>query len=272
MLFCSIILRHYAYDNLSPKSQRSTKYMFGILAQLSENFIFIYLGVTLATKEGETYSAILIICTLFAILISRSASIFPISSIINLVVKKLKPYQMKPAIPFNYQVMLFWAGLRGAVSFALAMEVTSPNASLMRSTILIIVVITVVVLGGTTQFAMKRFDIKTGVTEDYDDDSDTEFDYTQFRNNESPEEHRNSHLAERASFSSTNLEEGADRDDNWFQNIDDTYLKPIFTKARNSMAVESTSNQAPTPPLLPSPSMFNNRASLEIISDEEDHI
>ncbi|GAA5972160.1 hypothetical protein JCM8115_007141, partial [Rhodotorula mucilaginosa] len=43
LLFCGITLKHYAYHNMSPRTQRSSRYMFGSLASLSENFIFIYL-------------------------------------------------------------------------------------------------------------------------------------------------------------------------------------------------------------------------------------
>lgn len=47
LLFCGITLKHYAYHSMSRRTQRTTKYMFSILAQLSENFIFIYLGLNL---------------------------------------------------------------------------------------------------------------------------------------------------------------------------------------------------------------------------------
>lgn len=46
LLFCGITLKHYAYHNMSPRTQRSSRYMFGSLASLSENFIFIYLGAS----------------------------------------------------------------------------------------------------------------------------------------------------------------------------------------------------------------------------------
>ncbi|KAJ1536820.1 monovalent cation:H+ antiporter, CPA1 (nhx1) [Nowakowskiella sp. JEL0078] len=64
LLFCGITLKHYAYDNMSLRSRRTTKYMFRVLSQLSENFIFIYLGVTLFTREGEVYLPYLIAYTL----------------------------------------------------------------------------------------------------------------------------------------------------------------------------------------------------------------
>ncbi|KAJ3094380.1 monovalent cation:H+ antiporter, CPA1 (nhx1), partial [Phlyctochytrium planicorne] len=53
LLFCGMILKHYAYDSMSVRSRRTTKYMFRVLSQMSENFVFIYLGVTLFTKDDS---------------------------------------------------------------------------------------------------------------------------------------------------------------------------------------------------------------------------
>lgn len=64
LLFCALILKHYAYDNMSLKTRRTTKYMCRVLSQLSENFIFIYLGVTLFTKADLEFSVLLIIATI----------------------------------------------------------------------------------------------------------------------------------------------------------------------------------------------------------------
>lgn len=63
LLFCGITLKHYAYHNMSRKSQRTTKYMFSSLAQLSENFIFIYLGLSLFTQTDLVYKPIFIFVT-----------------------------------------------------------------------------------------------------------------------------------------------------------------------------------------------------------------
>ena len=51
LLFCGITLKHYAYHNMSRRTQRTTRYTFQTLANLSENFIFIYLGLSLFTQE-----------------------------------------------------------------------------------------------------------------------------------------------------------------------------------------------------------------------------
>lgn len=61
LLFCGITLKHYAYHIMSTRTQRTTKYMFAVLAQLSENFIFIYLGLSLFTQDVQVFKPLFIL-------------------------------------------------------------------------------------------------------------------------------------------------------------------------------------------------------------------
>ncbi|KAI5287820.1 monovalent cation:H+ antiporter, CPA1 (nhx1) [Ascosphaera aggregata] len=70
--------------------------------------------------------------------------------------------------------MLFWAGLRGAVGVALAAGLEGENAPALRATVLVVVVLTVIIFGGTTARMLEILDIRTGVVEEVD--SDDEFD------------------------------------------------------------------------------------------------
>lgn len=70
-------------------------------------------------------------------------------------------------------MMLFWAGLRGAVGVALATGITGENADALRTTILVVVVLTVIVFGGTTARMLEVLGIRVGV-EDEDASSDEE--------------------------------------------------------------------------------------------------
>src|SRR6266498_3248012 len=63
LLFCGITLKHYAYDNMSLRTKRTTRYMFHVLAKLSENFIFIYLGLTLFTQLDLEYNPLFFFLT-----------------------------------------------------------------------------------------------------------------------------------------------------------------------------------------------------------------
>lgn len=155
---------------MSVRTQKTTKYMFSVLAQLSENFIFIYLGLNLFTQETLVFKPLFILVTTIAVMASRYAAVFPLSELINWVYHTRG--QRHEELPHSYQMMLFWAGLRGAVGVALAVGITGENADALRTTVLVVVVLTVIVFGGTTARMLEVLGIRVGVEDD--DDSDDE--------------------------------------------------------------------------------------------------
>lgn len=72
LLFCGITMKHYAYDNMSLESKHTTKSMFRVLSQLSENFVFIYLGMTLFTATDLVFLPVLISFALVRFLMGLS--------------------------------------------------------------------------------------------------------------------------------------------------------------------------------------------------------
>lgn len=63
-------------------------------------------------------------------------------------------------------MMLFWAGLRGAVGVALAAGIKGESGPALRTTVLVTVVLTMVLFGGTTGRMIEIVGIRTGVAED----------------------------------------------------------------------------------------------------------
>jgi len=180
LLFCGITLKHYAYHTMSRRTQRATKYIFSTLAQLTENFIFIYLGLSLFTSapssEPVTHyvKPLFIIVTTVAVTFTRYAAVFPLSEMINFFHKHARG-QRHEEIPHSYQMMLFWAGLRGAVGVALAAGFPGDNAQPLRTTVLVVVVLTVVLFGGTTARMLEVLGIRTGVEDEAASSTDEEF-------------------------------------------------------------------------------------------------
>lgn len=154
-------------------------------------------------------------------------------------------------------MMLFWAGLRGAVAFALAMEAESPSASVMRSTILIVVVLTVIFFGGTTPLFINYLGIQTGIESGHtpsprpfnnfellSDEDDINLNSYKDDQVDNVDLHRNSldmdtdtayskakspdHPQPLGLISSTRASLDAG-DNTWFNSIDDHILKPMFT-------------------------------------------
>jgi len=115
--------------------------------------------------------------TVIGICAARWAAVFPLSRAINWFIRyraKRKGREAADELPYNYQAMLFWAGLRGAVGVALAAGMEGNNAWALKATVLVVVVLTVIIFGGTTARMLEILGIKTGVVEEID--SDDEFD------------------------------------------------------------------------------------------------
>lgn len=177
LLFCGITLKHYAYYNMSRRTQLTTKYFFQVLAQLSENFIFIYLGLSLFTETRLEFKPLFIIITILGICAARWCAVFPLSRLINWFIRyraKNRGKDVADELPYSYQAMLFWAGLRGAVGVALAAGLAGNNQWALKATVLVVVVLTVIIFGGTTARMLEILGIRTGVVEEID--SDDEFD------------------------------------------------------------------------------------------------
>uniref|UniRef100_A0A3P8XXN8 Sodium/hydrogen exchanger n=1 Tax=Esox lucius TaxID=8010 RepID=A0A3P8XXN8_ESOLU len=143
VLFCGITQAHYTYNNLSEESTTRTKQLFEVLHFLAENFIFSYMGLALFTFQNHIFSPIFIIGAFLAIFIGRASNIYPLSFLLNL--------GRRHKIGGNFQHMMMFAGLRGAMAFALAIRDTATYArQMMFTTTLLIVFFTVWVFGGGT--------------------------------------------------------------------------------------------------------------------------
>lgn len=166
---------------MSRRTQLTTKYLFQVLAQLSENFIFIYLGLALFTDDNLQFQPPLIIVTVLAVCAARWVAVFPLSKAINWFIRyraRRRGMEVGDELPQNYQAMLFWAGLRGAVGVALAALLTGENSYALKATVLVVVVLTVIIFGSTTARMLEILGIRTGVVDDID--SDDEFDIESF--------------------------------------------------------------------------------------------
>jgi solute carrier family 9 (sodium/hydrogen exchanger), member 6/7 len=162
---------------MSRRTQLTTKFLFQVLAQLSENFIFIYLGLTLFTETDLDFKPLFILITVIGICAARWLAVFPLSKAINWFIRyraKRRGQDVADELPYPYQAMLFWAGLRGAVGVALAAGLQGTNGPALRATVLVVVVLTVIIFGSTTASMLEILGIQTGVVEEID--SDDEFD------------------------------------------------------------------------------------------------
>ncbi|XP_048489436.1 sodium/hydrogen exchanger 6 isoform X3 [Plutella xylostella] len=164
VLFCGICQAHYTYNNLSSDSRNRTKQLFELLNFLAENFIFTYIGVSMFTFPKHHFDPWFIIAGFVTSLLGRAVNIYPLSFLLNL--------GRKPPIPMNFQHMLFFSGLRGAMSFALAIRNTVSEArqAMLTSTSLI-VILTVILQGGAASHALAYLRIPTGESQNEETDA-----------------------------------------------------------------------------------------------------
>ncbi|NXT12053.1 SL9A6 protein, partial [Prunella fulvescens] len=154
VLFCGITQAHYTYNNLSTESQHRTKQLFELLNFLAENFIFSYMGLALFTFQNHVFNPTFVVGAFLAIFLGRAANIYPLSFLLNL--------GRRNKIGTNLQHMMMFAGLRGAMAFALAIRDTATYArQMMFSTTLLIVFFTVWVFGGGTTAMLSCLNIRS---------------------------------------------------------------------------------------------------------------
>jgi sodium/hydrogen exchanger-like protein 6/7 len=159
VLFCGICQAHYTFNNLSYESKARTKELFELMNFLMENFVFTYIGVSTFTFTKHHWDAGFIILAFLAIIVARACNIYPLSFLLNL--------GRTRKIGYNFQHMMMFSGLRGAMAFALAIRNTSTEArQTILSATLVIVISTVILCGGFTTQVLQWLRISVGVEEE----------------------------------------------------------------------------------------------------------
>eukprot|EP01135_Chromosphaera_perkinsii_P002324 Nk52_evm110s221 gene=Nk52_evmTU110s221 len=152
ILFCGIVMAHYSHFNLSPTSQITTQQTFRMMAYLSETCVFIYIGLAIFTYELN-FEASFIFWSIMLCLIGRALNIFPLSFIVN----SYRNVKIHP----KFQFIMWFSGLRGAIAFALSLHLTGGDffppkeVKIIQTTTLVIVLFTILCLGGTTMPLLK---------------------------------------------------------------------------------------------------------------------
>ncbi|KAF1519227.1 Sodium/hydrogen exchanger 9, partial [Eudyptes sclateri] len=242
VLFCGVTQAHYTYNNLSPDSKMRTKQLFEFMNFLAENVIFCYMGLALFTFQNHIFNPLFIFGAFVAVFVARACNIYPLSFLLNL--------GRKQKIPRNFQHMMMFSGLRGAIAFALAIRDTeSQPKQMMFTTALLVVFFTVWVFGGGTTPMLTWLQIRVGV----DPDEDLK--------------------AEATSQSASNLDKNTTKAESaWLFRIwygfDHKYLKPILTHTGPPLTTTLPEWCNPVARLLTSPSAYGD----QLKDDDTDYI
>lgn len=154
LFFNGVVLSHYNSYNLSSSAQMASEYIFTTLATVSETIVFLFMGMGVFTGGFKHYDVLFSLLALILCLIGRVANIFPLSWVANCC------RSPQNRISMQMQFVLWFAGLRGAIAFALAMNMPGPNKEVYTTVTLSICIFTTVVCGGLTDGVLTKFGMK----------------------------------------------------------------------------------------------------------------
>lgn len=152
LFFSGITLSHYNSYNLSTTSHIASEVTFKALAAVSEFFVYLYMGMGVFTGRYKAWNPAFVVLAILFCFIGRLFNIFPFSFLANL----FRTHK----IPLRMQVVIWFAGLRGAIAFALSQTMPEDHRDLYASTTLSIVLFTTVVCGGLTEPLLTRMGMK----------------------------------------------------------------------------------------------------------------
>ena len=135
----------------SPTTKIMLFNLWEFLAFLANSLVFLLIGLNVELPVMWEY-IIPIIIAIGAVVISRAAVVYGLSLISHLTSRR------PPHIPLSWRHVLFWGGLRGAISLALALSIptTLPQREMLLSMTFGVVLFSLLIQGTTIQTLLKR--------------------------------------------------------------------------------------------------------------------
>ena len=180
LFFCGITMGHYTKYNLSQAAKHVTITGFKTMGFVAEAAVFTYLGVDFILADwgdnGHFHWGFIGLC-IAAMLLSRALNIFPIAFLLNKTVRRgrsippsessnvfcltTRSSDVRPLLWTESQFMLWFAGLRGAIAYALAKRWGGLRTTqAVEGTTVILVLVTTFGLGGTVGWVLKKLDME----------------------------------------------------------------------------------------------------------------
>uniref|UniRef100_A0AAV1T6Q4 Cation/H+ exchanger transmembrane domain-containing protein n=1 Tax=Peronospora matthiolae TaxID=2874970 RepID=A0AAV1T6Q4_9STRA len=186
LFFSGTMTAHYHFNTLSKEAQHAFTHLLHTLAFVCENIVYVFMGTSVviifAGHSEENAGAALRVddidwsfigLTLVACIVSRFFNVFPLLSMCNCM------RSQSNRIPVKYMSVIWLAGLRGSMAFALAKNWTyvgphgASHRRLIESTTLVVILITTIFIGGLMGPLLSTFHL-TGKADDQLGQSDTD--------------------------------------------------------------------------------------------------
>ncbi|XP_030624466.1 sodium/hydrogen exchanger 8 [Chanos chanos] len=154
ILFSGIVMSHYTHHNLSPVTQILMQQTLRTVAFMCETCVFAFLGLSIFSFPHKFELSFVIWCIVL-VLVGRAVNIFPLSFLLNF----FRDHKITPKMMF----IMWFSGLRGAIPYALSLHLglePIEKRQLIGTTTIVIVLFTILVLGGGTMPLIRIMDIE----------------------------------------------------------------------------------------------------------------
>ncbi len=157
VVFAGMLIGNRSSRNMSPTTRMMLMSFWEYIAFLANSLIFILIGMQVVFPAMGNQVYLLVLAVVVVVLISRAVAVYGLSFISGLLGSKVK---------LAYQHILFWGGLRGAVSLALALSLghNVPNRDLILSLTFAVVLFTLLVQATTIGTLLRKLGL-TGQSE-----------------------------------------------------------------------------------------------------------
>jgi sodium/hydrogen exchanger 3 len=190
-LVCGVVCACLSDRNVSDKGAKQTQILSRQLAEIAEMTLFVVSGMMsvlfviggyepMQNREGfgiVNYSWPFYFATIFLCLLGRGLSVFSLAAALNTFYRAVghdkkgtAKYLDVPGsnhhdltLDLPHQIMMWAAGLRGAIAIGLAMDLPTPHRYAMLTTTCMVVLTTTVLFGSTTPKLLQLLKIPTGV-------------------------------------------------------------------------------------------------------------
>ncbi len=142
VVFAGMLIGNRSSRSMSPTTRMMLANFWEYIAFLVNSLIFILIGMQVAFPSLGKSIYLLVFVVVVVVLISRAVTVYGLSFVSRMLGNKLR---------LSYQHVLFWGGLRGAVSLALALSLSHavPNRDLILSLTFAVVLFTLLVQATT---------------------------------------------------------------------------------------------------------------------------
>lgn len=160
-LAAGLVLRYRAETAFRRHHIHTLEQVWELLSFVANSFVFILLGLTAfsSVHQGNILESLgPVLWSLPIVLLARFLSIFLLIPPYNWILRLRK----KNPVPWNYQVVLFWGGLRGAVPVALVLAIPEafPNRDLIVHLTFGIILFTLLIQGTTVKKVMALLGVR----------------------------------------------------------------------------------------------------------------